>query len=256
MSKKLTELQAGALNAWTPTQQAALYHHHLASQVAADEAKLDEEERKKKKDEGKEDKAKGKPEEVRTGEVLDGLIKYCSPPLFQFVDLFGPPHISLPTMLVLHGLYWPSKPFEISWDRGARSRARASGAIFNTAHRADRPMWQAYWVLLSLAEYGELVCFGDTVRGLVWWPVLKVMFCLAMYSVWERDEKRNKHTLGATKVVGHFLPELPKDDKAKDKDKDKAPGSTEKSSSSSSSSRSKPPSSGNSKSLNTKAKPK
>jgi hypothetical protein len=74
MSKKLTELQAGALNAWTPTQQAALYHHHLASQVAADEAKLDEEERKKKKDEGKEDNAKGKPEEVRTGEVLDGLV--------------------------------------------------------------------------------------------------------------------------------------------------------------------------------------
>ncbi|GFZ42521.1 hypothetical protein JCM24511_00237 [Saitozyma sp. JCM 24511] len=246
MSKKLTELQAGALNAWTPTQQAALYHHHLASQVAADEAKLDEEERKEKKDEGKEEKAKGKPEEVKAGEVLDGLIKHFSPPLFQFADLFGPPHISLPTILVLHGLYCCT----------GNAVLTPSSAIFNTAHRTDRPMWQAYWVLLSIVEYGELVCFGDTVRGLVWWPVLKMMFCLAMYSVWERDEKRNKHTLGATKVVGHFLPELPKDDK--DKDKDKAPGATEKgsrSTSSSSDSRSKPPSGGNSKSSESKAKP-
>jgi hypothetical protein len=74
MSNKLTALQAGALNAWTPTQQAALYHHHLASQVAADEAKLDEEERRKKKDEQKEDKATSRPEEVKAGEVLDGLV--------------------------------------------------------------------------------------------------------------------------------------------------------------------------------------
>ena len=50
MSKKQTELQAGALNAWTPVQQVALYQHYLAKQLEQD----DKNAAKEKKEEEKE----------------------------------------------------------------------------------------------------------------------------------------------------------------------------------------------------------
>jgi hypothetical protein len=92
MSKKPTELQAGALNAWTPTQQAALYHRHLAEQMARDEAKAEDEEKKRKKEEedekrGKKKKGKEKAEDVKAGEVVDGLVRQGIETLRWITDL-------------------------------------------------------------------------------------------------------------------------------------------------------------------------
>ena len=65
------DLQAGALNAWTPVQQAALYHTYLAEQHEKDvlaEAKADKEKEKEKA--GKE---KIRPEKVEAGKIIDDL---------------------------------------------------------------------------------------------------------------------------------------------------------------------------------------
>ena len=71
MSKKLTELQAGALNAWTPVQQAALYQSHLVQQAETDEQdrlkELKEEERKK---------VTTRPEKIEAGKVIDDLVRH------------------------------------------------------------------------------------------------------------------------------------------------------------------------------------
>ena len=78
MSKKLSELQAGALNAWTPVQQAALYHQHMVEQYERDEkAKLKEITDKEKKEKSR---AKGevvdhpKPDEVSATRIVDDLV--------------------------------------------------------------------------------------------------------------------------------------------------------------------------------------
>jgi hypothetical protein len=74
---KPTELQAGALNAWTPAQQAALYHLHVAKQVEADE----DEALKQEKEEAQR-KARGesgedvKPEGVEAGKIVNNLVRY------------------------------------------------------------------------------------------------------------------------------------------------------------------------------------
>jgi hypothetical protein len=76
-SKKLNNLQAGALDAWTPAQQAALYHQHLVRQAEADDkAKLKEYEESKAK-EGKE--ADVKPHAIEAGKLIDDLVRQCPP---------------------------------------------------------------------------------------------------------------------------------------------------------------------------------
>ena len=64
------ELQAGALNAWTPLQQAALYKQHQALQVEMDE----QEEEQEKKEDAERKKRKIRPEGVEAGKVLDQLV--------------------------------------------------------------------------------------------------------------------------------------------------------------------------------------
>ena len=80
MPAGMTELELGALSAWTPAQQAALNHSHMAEQLRRDEErdKKDEAEKKKKKDK---EKAKGKKgndgiriETITTEAVLGDLV--------------------------------------------------------------------------------------------------------------------------------------------------------------------------------------
>lgn len=67
------DLQAGALNAWTPIQQAALYHQYLVEQHEKDVLAEAKEERDKEKEEKKE---KVRPESVEAGKIVDDLV--CS----------------------------------------------------------------------------------------------------------------------------------------------------------------------------------
>ena len=75
MPRKPDELQAGALNAWTPIQQAALYQNYLARQAELDDkANLQEyaaaEEKKK--------RGVVRPESVKAGKIVDDLVGGCS----------------------------------------------------------------------------------------------------------------------------------------------------------------------------------
>lgn len=77
MPLKPTDLQAGALDAWSPLQQAALYRTQAAEQAARDEKQEEEDERKKAKEEA--DKKKGKkpdaaPETVQASDVLQAFV--------------------------------------------------------------------------------------------------------------------------------------------------------------------------------------
>ena len=77
MSKKLGELEAGALNAWTPIQQAALYRQYQAKQQEADELEtLKEYEAEKAKAKKPE---KQKPEEIKAGTIVDSWVRYWLP---------------------------------------------------------------------------------------------------------------------------------------------------------------------------------
>ena len=66
----MDDLQAGALNAWTPVQQAALYHEYMARQADEDDKRwlkeYEEEERKKQKKEIE-------PDSVKAGKIIDDL---------------------------------------------------------------------------------------------------------------------------------------------------------------------------------------
>lgn len=75
--KMIPELQAGALNAWTPLQQAALYRQHAVLQADMDDKA---EARKKRKDEADAVKRKVKPERVEAGEVMDQLVCFGADP--------------------------------------------------------------------------------------------------------------------------------------------------------------------------------
>jgi hypothetical protein len=80
-SKKLvTELQADALNAWTPLQQAALYQQHLAEQRVKDDEEwlkeYREEEKKQAAKEKGEDVDEDKPHEVSAGKLGDRLVSH------------------------------------------------------------------------------------------------------------------------------------------------------------------------------------
>ena len=123
MSRKQTELEAGALNAWTPVQQAALYQHYLAKQLEQD----DKNAAKEKRDEEKRAKRLN-PESVQAGKVIDDLVcplpdsesectwghlgddlvqvKDRCPPLFTFLDLFGKPHIAIVPFVAAHFVFW------------------------------------------------------------------------------------------------------------------------------------------------------
>jgi len=69
---KLDDLKAGALEAWNPAQQAALYQQFLSTQAEADEnAKL----KKYDEEQAKEGKPKPiKPDKVEAGKLIDDLV--------------------------------------------------------------------------------------------------------------------------------------------------------------------------------------
>lgn len=75
------DLEAGALTAWTPAQQAALYHLHLAKQVEADEDKEYKEsvEKEEKEKRGEKEEDKVAPEGVQAGKVVDDLVRPSLP---------------------------------------------------------------------------------------------------------------------------------------------------------------------------------
>jgi hypothetical protein len=72
------ELQAGALNAWTPLQQAALYQQYIAEQHEKDvvaKAKEDEAEAKKESKRAKgEEVDPPQPDKVEAGKIIDELV--------------------------------------------------------------------------------------------------------------------------------------------------------------------------------------
>jgi hypothetical protein len=74
----MTELERGALEAWTPAQQAALNHSHMAEQLRRDEeraAKEEADEKKKEKEKGKKKDEGGiKIETITTEAVLGDLV--------------------------------------------------------------------------------------------------------------------------------------------------------------------------------------
>lgn len=61
-----------------------------------------------------------KPHEVSAGKLADRLVSHewrmdgtltmqlneYSPPLYAFLDIFGPPHLALVVFIGLHGLFW------------------------------------------------------------------------------------------------------------------------------------------------------
>lgn len=90
MSKKLGTLEAGALNAWTPVQQAALYQQYLTEQHEKDNAaklKAYQEEEKKKSDKEKGIEVDVAPEQVSAGKIVDDMVQiflsfpHCTPTL-------------------------------------------------------------------------------------------------------------------------------------------------------------------------------
>ena len=128
----MTELERGALEAWTPAQQAALNHTHMAEQLKRDEERAAKEDAEKKK---KMEREKGKKkddggikvETITTEAVLGDLvsptctrtftrpafheeltrqIKAHVPALFAFLDIFGPVQYSLPALFAVHIGAW------------------------------------------------------------------------------------------------------------------------------------------------------
>ena len=83
------ELEAAALTAWTPLQQAALHHRHIVKQSERDEAesikRADAEEEKKKKGE-----ENVRPEGIQAGRVIDDLVRVVVfHPCIRYVDELG-----------------------------------------------------------------------------------------------------------------------------------------------------------------------
>ncbi len=76
MSKKVaTELEVGALSAWTRAQQAALNAHQVVQQTERDEEEADKKEEAKKKDK---DKSDVRPDAVSAGKVIDDIVGFGS----------------------------------------------------------------------------------------------------------------------------------------------------------------------------------
>jgi len=69
MGKGTGELEASALTAWTPAQQAALYQLHLVKQKEADE---DEEYKKSRRIEGDDEV---KPDQVTAATIVDNQVR-------------------------------------------------------------------------------------------------------------------------------------------------------------------------------------
>ncbi|WVW80184.1 hypothetical protein I302_102161 [Kwoniella bestiolae CBS 10118] len=228
MSKKPTTLEAAALTNFTPAGQAALYHIHLAQQAERDELAALEEEKKKEKRLREEIR----PEEVRAGEVVDKWIKEWCPPLYQFLDIPAPPHLTIGIFVLLHLAYWYTVPwyfhFLLTWPVTYFIPLYCTWKSIYKSR--DRVLWLSYWIILSVLEYFEILLFRDQARSLVWWPKLKAIFCLVMYSIIDNEiildsrgkPKDKKPIYGAIKLVEKFLPkEKPKDDKEKGKAKEK-----------------------------------
>ena len=79
MPAGISELEMGALTAWTPAQQAALNHSHMAEQLRRDEEReaMEEAAKKKKKAKGKSADDGIKVDKITTEAVLADLV--CSP---------------------------------------------------------------------------------------------------------------------------------------------------------------------------------
>ncbi|ODN83943.1 hypothetical protein L198_07640 [Cryptococcus wingfieldii CBS 7118] len=235
MSKKPTELEAAALTTgWGPAQQAALYHIHLAQQAEKDE---EEEIKKAKKKEAKK-RGELNPEGVKAGELVDGWIKGRCPALFEFLDVVAPPHLAIGIWVVLHIVYWYAAPwyyhFLIPWPSVYLTPMFCTYKSINSGK--DRTLWLSYWPIVMVLEYFELLMFRDQTRTLTWWPKLKAIFCVCMYSIIYHDEKKDPKTkkvtsktpvFGAIKFIGNFLPEPPAKKKVENggKDNPKKPSS-------------------------------
>ncbi|WWC68595.1 uncharacterized protein I206_102525 [Kwoniella pini CBS 10737] len=217
MSKKPTELEAAALTHFTPAGQAALYHIHLAQQAEKDEIAALEAERKKEKKLLEENR----PEEVEAGKVINRLIKEWCPPLYQFLDIFSPPHLTIGIFILLHFAFWYTIPwyfhFIISWPTTYFIPLYCSWKSIYSSK--DRILWLSYWVILCVLEYFEILLFRDQARSMVWWPKLKTIFCIIMYSVIDNEiildsrgkPKDKKPIFGAIKLMEKFLPAPPKE---------------------------------------------
>ncbi|WVQ93450.1 hypothetical protein IAU59_000524 [Kwoniella sp. CBS 9459] len=216
MSKKPTELEAAALTSWTPAGQAALYHIHLAQQAELDEKKAI------KDAEQKEKKARDdiRPEEVVAGEVVDKWIKDWCPALFDFLDLLAPPHLAIGFFALLHFLFWYYTPwylhFLLPWP--TTYFIPLHGTWKSMRDPKDRILWLSYWCIIGVIEYLEILLFRDQARSLIWWPKIKAISCIVLYSIIENDPILNskgkpkgaKPVFGAIKLVEKFLPAPPK----------------------------------------------
>ncbi|KAK6907390.1 hypothetical protein I203_101384 [Kwoniella mangroviensis CBS 8507] len=228
MSKNPTTLEAAALTNFTPAGQAALYHIHLAQQAEKDElAALEEAKKKEKKF-----REEIRPEEVKAGEVVDRWIEDWCPPLYQFLDIFASPHLTIGIFIFLHFAYWYTIPwyfhFLLAWPIVYFIPLYCTGK--STFKPKDRVLWLSYWIILSVLEYFEILLFRDQARSLVWWPKLKAIFCLVMYSIIDTEvildsrgkPKDKKPIYGAIKLIEKFLPKEKDESKeTKDRDKDK-----------------------------------
>ncbi|WVQ79149.1 hypothetical protein IAT38_001245 [Cryptococcus sp. DSM 104549] len=243
MSKKPTELEAAALTTgWGPQQQAALYHIHLAQQAEKDEAEaLAKLEKKDKKA-----RAAIRPDEVQGGEIVNDWIKGWCPALFDLLDMIAPPYFAIVLLIGAHFLFWYTTPwylhFLLPWP--TTYFVPLFCTFKSIRSEKDRTLWLSYWVIISVLEYIELLCFRDQARALIWWPKIKAIFCVVMYSIIDTEDildskgkpKDKKPIFGAIKLMVKFLPDPPKekpkerDDKKKD-DKKKDDKSKSKSSS-------------------------
>nr|XP_019050417.1 hypothetical protein I302_00849 [Kwoniella bestiolae CBS 10118]OCF29347.1 hypothetical protein I302_00849 [Kwoniella bestiolae CBS 10118] len=211
MSKKPTTLEAAALTNFTPAGQAALYHIHLAQQAERDELAALEEEKKKEKRLREEIR----PEEVRAGEVVDKWIKEWCPPLYQFLDIPAPPHLTIGIFVLLHLAYWYTVPWYFHF-------------LLTWPVTYFIPLYCTWKSIYKSRD--RVLCDEMTHKAIILDYILKAIFCLVMYSIIDNEiildsrgkPKDKKPIYGAIKLVEKFLPkEKPKDDKEKGKAKEK-----------------------------------
>ncbi|WWC60355.1 uncharacterized protein I303_102926 [Kwoniella dejecticola CBS 10117] len=230
MSKKPTELESAALTNFTPAGQAALYHIHLAQQAEKDEkAALDAE--KKRQEKAREE---NRPEELRAGEIVDRWIKEWCPPLYQFLDIFSPPHLTIGIFIFAHLAFWYTVPwyfhFVIPWPTTYFIPLYCSWKSIYSSK--DRVLWLSYWPILGVLEYFEILLFRDQARSMVRWPKLKAIFCIVMYSIIDNQvildsrgkPKDKKPIFGAVKLMKKILPSSPRE-KEKDKEEERTSSS-------------------------------
>ncbi|KAK8861611.1 hypothetical protein IAR55_002434 [Kwoniella newhampshirensis] len=224
MSKRPTIQESAALtsvSSWTPAQQAALYHIHLAQQAEKDEEK----ELKELEKTEREIREEVRPEEVKAGEIVDGWINDWCPPLFTFLDIFAPPHLAIGIFVLLHFAYWYSTPwylhFLLSWPTTYFIPLWCT--YRSIRYDENRALWLSFWPILSFLEYLETLLFRDHARALIWWPKLKAIFCVVMYSIIDNEvvldsrgrPRDKKPVFGATKLAEKFLPAEKSDEEQK-----------------------------------------